>query len=135
MVYLFGIGIGLDIALSMPLVSLAAISQKGDEGDVLEMNMEVWMKPWMLFSCIVCLAGLCGAQPKADSSSGATAGKPLVIAVIPKTLDNPVFDHAKEGVKLVVKAIHKETLPVFVDSGFDVVTPQTLMDYKKCGRP
>jgi ribose transport system substrate-binding protein len=46
-------------------------------------------------------------------------------------LGQKVFGWGEEGVKLAVKAINKEKLPVVNDSGFDVVTPQTFAAYKK----
>ncbi len=46
-------------------------------------------------------------------------------------LGQKVFGWGEEGVRLVMRAIRREPLPSFVDSGFDVVTPETLVDYKK----
>ena len=46
-------------------------------------------------------------------------------------LGQKVFGWGEDGIKLVVKAIQGKSLPAFIDSGFDVVTPENLGDYKK----
>lgn len=46
-------------------------------------------------------------------------------------LGQKVFGWGEEGTKLLVKVIHGEKVPVFNDSGFDVVTPATLGKYKE----
>lgn len=46
-------------------------------------------------------------------------------------LGQKVFGWGEEGVKLLVRAINGEKIPVFNDSGFDVVTPQSLAVYKE----
>jgi ribose transport system substrate-binding protein len=46
-------------------------------------------------------------------------------------LGQKVFGWGEEGTKLLVRAIKGEKIPEFNDSGFDVVTPATLADYKK----
>jgi ribose transport system substrate-binding protein len=45
-------------------------------------------------------------------------------------LGQKVFGWGEEGTKLLVRAINGEKIPTINDSGFDVVTPQTLDKYK-----
>lgn len=77
--------------------------------------------------------------------SAITPGKTRVVSVdpLPDTwkwieknyvqvcLGQKVFGWGEEGVKLCVRAINGEKLPVINDSGFDVVTPANLAQYKK----
>ncbi|HVF10365.1 MAG TPA: substrate-binding domain-containing protein [Abditibacteriaceae bacterium] len=46
-------------------------------------------------------------------------------------LGQKVFGWGEEGTRLLVKALKGETIPTINDSGFDVVTPQSLAQYKK----
>ena len=45
-------------------------------------------------------------------------------------LGQKVFGWGEEGTKLLVRVINGEKIPTINDSGFDVVTPQTLAKYK-----
>ena len=45
-------------------------------------------------------------------------------------LGQKVFGWGEEGTRLLVRAINGEKIPMINDSGFDVVTPQTLAKYK-----
>lgn len=45
-------------------------------------------------------------------------------------LGQKVFGWGEEGTRLLVRAINGEKIPTINDSGFDVVTPQTLDEYK-----
>jgi ribose transport system substrate-binding protein len=80
-----------------------------------------------------------------DGLSALPPGKIKVVAVdpLPETwpwieknyvqvcLGQKYFNAGEEGVKLLLKAMRREPIPGSIDSGLDVVTPQTLPAYRK----
>lgn len=112
-----------DVPHSVQIVSDVTRAQKPDGW--------VFVGGWPLFSPVG-LSALTPGKPKVVSADPLPpTWKWLEQNYVQVCLGQKVFGWGEEGLKLVVRAIKGEKIPVQNNSGFDVVTPQTLPQYKK----